>query len=211
MWKVFANLGDAAITLPVAAICAGWIALFNVRLALRLVGVLALGAALVGVTKVVYAGWGLSIPAEDFRVISGHAMLSTSIWMVAITLLLKWWRQPAFPGIVAGLVIGALTGFSRIIDHSHSVPEVIAGWSLGAIAGLFFLRAAVNVELERFSAIWPTLSILLVSTLAYGHKAPFEHLIETRSPQLRSHVPSVMAVLGRIRYRVQSHDATSAR
>jgi membrane-associated phospholipid phosphatase len=211
MWNVFTNLGDAAVTLPVATICAGWIALFNVRLALRLVGVLAIGAALVGVTKIAYAGWGLSIPADDFRVISGHTMLSTSIWMVAITLLLKWWRLPTFPGIVAGMVVGALTGFSRLVDHSHSLPEVISGWLLGVVVALCFLRAAVNVELERFSAIWPTLSILVVSTLAYGHKAPFEHLIETRSPQIRSHVPSVIAVLGRLRYRVHSHGATSAR
>jgi hypothetical protein len=131
--------------------------------------------------------------------------------MVAITLLLKWWRLPTFPGVAAGMIIGALTGFSRLVDQSHSLPEVIVGWLLGVCVALFFLRAAVNVELERFRAIWPTLSILLVSTLAYGHKAPFEYLIETRSPQIRKHVPSVMAVLGRIRYRVQSHDATSAR
>lgn len=211
MWTVFTNLGDAAITLPVAAICAGWIALFNVRLALRLIGVLAVGAALVGATKVVYASWGIAIPADDFRVISGHTMLSTSIWMVAITLLLKWWRQPTLPGIVAGMVIGALTGLSRLVDHSHSLPEVISGWLLGALVALIFLRAAVNVEPERFRAIWPTLSLLLVSTLAYGHKAPLQHLIETRSPQIRTHVPSIMAALGRIRYRIQSYDATSAR
>lgn len=211
MWTVFTNLGDAAITLPVAAICAVWLALFNVRLAFRLTGLLAAGAALVGATKIIYAGWGISIPPDDFRVISGHTMLSTSIWMVAITLMLKWWRQPTLPGVVAGMLVGALTGFARLVDQSHSVPEVVAGWVLGAFVALFFLRTAVNVELERFKPMWPTLSLLLVSTLAYGHKAPFEHLIETRSPQIRNHMPSVMAVLGRIRYRTQSYDATSAR
>lgn len=212
MWTVFTNLGDAGITLPVAAMCAVWLALFNMRLALRLIGALAIGTAFVGVTKVVYAGWGLAVPAEDFRVISGHTMLSTSIWMIAITLVLKWWRQPALPGVVAGMVIGALTGFSRLVNESHSVPEVVVGWVLGVLVALIFLRGAVQVELERFKAIWPTLSILLVSALAYGHEAPFEYLIETRSPQIRSHVPSVRAVLGRVRYRINSaYDATSAR
>jgi hypothetical protein len=211
MWTVFSNIGDAAVTLPVAALCAGWIALFNVRLALRLVAILVAGVALVGVTKVVYAGWGISIPAEDFRVISGHAMLSTCIWMIAITLQLKWWRLPTLPGVVAGMAIGALTGISRLLNHSHSVPEVASGWLLGVLMALFFLRSAVNVELERLKPVWPTLSLLLVSLLTYGHEAPFEYLIETRSPQLHSHVPSVMALLGRVRYRVQSHDVTSSK
>lgn len=211
MWNVFSNIGDGAVTLPVAALCAGWIALFNMRLALRLVAILAAGFALVGVTKVVYAGWGISIPADDFRVISGHAMLSTSIWMIAITLQLKWWRLPTFPGIFAGMAIGALTSIARLLNHSHSLPEVISGWLLGVVMALFFLRTAVNVEFDRFKPVWSTVSLLLVSSLTYGHEAPFEYLIETRSPQLHKHMPSVTAFLGRIRYRIQSHDATSAK
>ncbi|MFL9933845.1 phosphoesterase PA-phosphatase [Paraburkholderia sp. RL18-103-BIB-C] len=211
MWNVFSNIGDAAVTLPVAALCAGWIALFNVRLALRLVATLVAGVAIVGVTKVMYAGWGIAIPAEDFHVISGHAVLSTSIWMIAITLQLKWWRLPTLPGIVAGMAIGALTSIARLMNHAHSVPEVASGWVLGVVMALFFLRTAVNVELDRLKPVWPTLSLLLVSSLTYGHEAPFEYLIQTRSPQLHSHVPPVMAFLGRVRYGIQSHEATSAK
>lgn len=212
MWDVFTNMGDAAMTLPVAAICAGWVAFFNVRLALRLVGALAVGVAIVGATKVAYAGWGISaIPAVDFRVISGHTMLSTSVWMVAITLQLKWWRQPVFPGVFAGMAIGAFTGISRLMDHSHSLPEVMAGWLLGVLVAALFLRTAVNVEFERCKPVWSTFGLLLVSTLAYGHEAPFEYLIETRSPEIRNHAHSFTALLGRVRYRVLSHDATSAR
>ncbi|MGF6573296.1 membrane-associated phospholipid phosphatase [Paraburkholderia sp. GAS333] len=211
MWTVFTNIGDGAVTLPVAALCVGWIAFVDVRLALRLTGVLAVGVAIVGATKIVYAGWGVSLPAFDFRVISGHAMLSTSVWMVAITLQLKWWRLPPVPGVIAGMVIGAFTGISRLLNHSHSLPEVIVGWLLGVLVAAYFLRAAVNVDFERFKPLWSTLSLLLVSTLAYGHQAPFQYLIETRSPEIRNHAPSVVALLSRIRYRVLSHDATSAK
>lgn len=211
MWTVFTNIGDGAVTLPVAALCIGWIAFFDVRLALRLSGVLAIGVAIVGATKIMYAGWGISLPAFDFRVISGHTMLSTSVWMVAITLQLKWWRQPLIPGVLAGMAIGAFTGISRLLNHSHSLPEVIAGWLLGVLVAAFFLRAVVNVDFERFRPLWSTLTLLLVSTLAYGHEAPFQYLIETRSPEIRNHAPSVVALLRRIRYRVLSHDATSAK
>jgi membrane-associated phospholipid phosphatase len=211
MWTIFTNMGDAAITLPVAAICVGWIALFNVPLAFRLIGALTVGVGMVGVTKILYAGWGISIPATDFRVISGHTMLATSVWMVALALQLKWWRLPPLAGVIAGMLMGAGTGISRLIDHSHSLPEVISGWLLGTLAAGFFLRSAVNVELARFRPVWSTISLLLVSTLAYGHKAPFQYLIETRSPEIRNHVPSVIALFSRFRYRVLSQDAASTR
>lgn len=211
MWTVFSNIGDGAVTLPVAALCIGWLAFFNMRLALRLAGVLAIGLAIVGVTKIIYAGWGFALPAFDFRVISGHTMLSTSVWMVAITLQLKWWRRPPIPGVIAGMAIGALTGISRLVNHSHSVPEVVLGWLLGVLVAAFFLRAAVNVDFERVRPLWSTLTLLAVSALAYGHEAPFQYLIETRSPEIRNHAPSVVALLSRIRYRVLSHDATSAK
>ncbi|CAB3776287.1 hypothetical protein LMG28614_00184 [Paraburkholderia ultramafica] len=211
MWTVFTNIGDAAMTLPVAAICAAWLALFDVRLASRLIGALVAGIAIVGATKIIHAGWGLSFPAIDFRVISGHTMLSTSVWMVAITLQLKWWRQPPLAGSVAGMAIGALTGISRVMDHSHSVSEVISGCVLGALVAMFFLRTALNLEFERFRPAWSTISLLLVSTFTYGHKAPLQHLIEAHSPGIRNHTPSVTALLRQMRHRVHSHDSTSAR
>ncbi|CAB3731744.1 phosphatase PAP2 family protein [Paraburkholderia rhynchosiae] len=211
MWTVFTNLGDAAVTLPIAAVCACWIALFDVRLACRWIATLAAGVAVVGASKIVYAGWGISFPASDFRVISGHAMLSTSVWIVAITLQLKWWRLPPSIGIVAGLAIGALTGVSRVMDHSHSLPEVVSGWILGALVAMSFLRAALSVEFDRLRPAWSTASLLFVSALAYGHHAPLQRLIETRSPEIHSHAHSIMAYVGRVRYRVQSYEGTLAR
>ena len=130
MWIAFTNIGDAAITLPIAAICAIWMAFFSIRLACLWIGALAVGIAIVGATKILHAGWGISIPDSDFRMISGHTMLSTSVWIVALTLQLKWWRLPVSLGIVAGAIIGLLTGISRVMDHSHSLPEVLSGWIL---------------------------------------------------------------------------------
>jgi len=211
MWTVFTNIGDAAVTLPVAAVCACWIALFDVKLACRWIAMLAAGVAIVGASKIFYAGWGISFPASDFRVISGHAMLSTSVWMVALALQLRWWRLPAFMGIAAGLVIGALTGVSRLMDLSHSVPEVISGWILGAVVALLFLRKALSVEFERPRPAWSAASFLCVCVLAYGHQAPLQRLIETRSPQIHSHAHSIMALAGRVKYRIQSYEGILAR
>jgi membrane-associated phospholipid phosphatase len=209
MWIAFTNIGDAAVTLPVAAICAIWLALFNIRLAALWIVSLTTGMALVGATKILHAGWGLSLPDSHFRMVSGHAMLSTSVWMVALALQLKWWRGPPFLGIIAGAGIGLLTGISRVMDHSHSLPEVLAGWLLGALVAAIFLRVALSASFEHVRPVWSTVSLLLVCTLAYGHKAPFQDMINAHSPAIHRHAPSFTALFHQLRYRFQRHEPTA--
>lgn len=211
MWNVFTNIGDAAVTLPVAAICAGWIAVFDVRLACRWIAALAAGMVVVGATKILYYGWGLSLAASGLRVVSGHTMLSTAVWIVAISLQLKWWRLPPLLGIVAGMVVGVLTAIARVMDHSHSLPEVLSGWVLGALVATVFLRSALKVEFERPRPMGSAISLLLVSALAYGHKAPLQDLIETHAPEIHERVPSVAALFHPFLYRIQSHVVAPAR
>ena len=211
MWNVFTNIGDAAVTLPVAAICAGWIAVFDVRLACRWIAALAAGMVVVGATKILYYGWGLSLAASGLRVVSGHTMLSTAVWIVAISLQLKWWRLPPLLGIVAGMVVGVLTAIARVMDHSHSLPEVLSGWVLGALVATVFLRSALKVEFERPRPMGSAISLLLVSALAYGHKAPLQDLIETRAPEIHERVPSVAVLFHPFLYRIQPHVVAPAR
>ncbi|MEM5438811.1 phosphatase PAP2 family protein [Paraburkholderia diazotrophica] len=199
MWMIFTNIGDAALTVPVAILCAAWLARVDVVLACRWILALTCGMALVGATKVLYSAWGIALPLGHFRVISGHTMLSTAVWIVTIALLAKWWRQPPSLGIVMGLLIGALTGYSRVFDHSHSVMEVIVGWVVGVIAAAWFLRTALHVEFRKFRPIWATLSLLAVSTVAYGHKAPLQDIIDAKSEVIRGHAPTVRCALSNIR------------
>jgi hypothetical protein len=151
------------------------------------------------------------LAALDFRVISGHTMLSTSIWMVALALQLKWWRLPAAPGIAAGLAIGVLTGISRVLDHSHSLPEVVAGWILGVAVSAVFLRKALQAEFSQPMPAWSALSLIAVSTLAYGHTAPIQYLIDEHSPAIHRHVPAVSALLNHVGFRAESHEAASTK
>lgn len=204
MWMIFTNIGDAALTVPVAILCAAWVARVDMALAGRWILSLASGMALVGITKILYSGWGIALPLGDFRVISGHTMLSTAVWIVTLALLLKWWRLPPLMGIVAGLLIGALTGYARIFDHSHTVMEVVIGWAVGVIAAAWFLRTALQVEFRKFRPFWATVSLLAVSTLAYGHQAPFQDIINAKSEALRIHTSSVESALSYVRSRSSS-------
>jgi membrane-associated phospholipid phosphatase len=195
----------------VAAIFAGWLALSNPKLACRWIATLGAGMAVVGATKILYAGWGMSLAPLEFRVISGHTMLSTSVWMAVLALHLKWWRLPPLYGAMAGLVIGSMTGISRVLNLSHSWSEVVVGWVIGVAVAVSFLRAALGAKFERPRPMWSAASLLVVSALAYGHTAPIQDLIDAHSPAIHRHAPSVSALLGRIGFRAHAQDAVAAK
>lgn len=185
MWAALTNLGDAALTLPVAISVALWVGVSSRRLALRWLLFLAFGMVLVGTTKVLYAGCGIEIDAIGFRVISGHTMLASAIWTVVMALLFgSFGASRTSLGTFIGLLIGALIGVARLFDRSHTLSEVLAGWALGAWIGLLFIRAFSRASLRPRNPIFAGLGLLLVSGFAYGHHAPFQTIIERDSPMV---------------------------
>ena len=181
MWNAISDLGDAAVTLPLAAACAIWIALSDRRLATYWLIFLAAGVALVGTTKILYAGCGIEINEIGFRVVSGHTMLSSAVWTTCIALLLRR-AGLASIGVSIGLASGALIGAARVFEEAHTVSEVIAGWMLGSAVALFFVRALGKSHVQLRGTAVAGASLLLVSGIAYGHHAPFQALIEQYSP-----------------------------
>ena len=188
MWNAISNVGDAALTIPVAMTCAVWLALSDRALAMRWTLLLAAGMALVGVTKILYAGCGIEISAIGFRVISGHSTLSTAVWTVTIALLCRGAGSRVLAGAACGLLIGGLTAIARLFDHAHTVPEVIAGWLLGAAVAALFIRSLTRSDVKLFRPAVAAIGLSLVTTLAYGHHAPFQAMIEDYSPGICSGV-----------------------
>ena len=183
MWNAISDFGDVAVTLPLAAGCAIWIALSDRRLAACWVIFLAAGLALVGTTKILYAGCGIEIKEIGFRVVSGHTMLSSAVWTTCITLFLRRAGVVlASFGVTIGLASGALVGAARVFEEAHSVSEVIAGWALGSAIALIFVRALRKSHVRLRGAAVAGASLLLVSGIAYGHHAPIQALIEQYSP-----------------------------
>jgi membrane-associated phospholipid phosphatase len=181
LWA-FSNFGDAALTLPIALVCGLWLRSVDKRLALFWALSLAAGMALVGVSKILYAGCGVELSAIDFRMISGHTMLSASVYAVAGGLLLggfgtAWYRL----GAAGGLVFAAMIGFSRVATNAHTTSEVIAGWLLGAAIALLLLMRVFEQPRKMPRAVVAGVALLVVSTLAYGHHAPFQAMIERYS------------------------------
>ncbi|MDR5743723.1 phosphatase PAP2 family protein [Caballeronia sp. LZ029] len=178
LWTL-SNLGDAAFLLPLALVCALWLRTVDARLALRWAILLAIGMGLVGLSKILYAGCGFEIAAIQLRMISGHTMLAASIYTVAGGLLLGgfgggWYRW----GAAGGLALAAAIGASRIMQDAHTPAEVVAGWVLGAVIATLFLVRVFDQPRKMPRALVAGCGLLAVSSIAYGHHAPFQRMIE---------------------------------
>jgi hypothetical protein len=179
------NLGDAGLLVPLALACALWLRAIDRQLALRWLLSLSIGMALVGASKILYAGCGVEISSVQFRVISGHTMLAAAVWTVAFALLAgcanaRWHRA----GATLGLLLGAAIGLSRIAEDAHTPIEVLAGWLLGGGVAMLFLNRFTREPRRMPQAILAGLGLLAVSSIAYGHHAPFQRMIVHYSPWL---------------------------
>ena len=90
-------------------------------------------------------------------------------------------------GMTAGLLAAAVIGIARIFDEAHTVSEIVAGWILGAIVASLFVRAFLSAHIKLRRPVIAAVSLLLVSTVSYGHHAPFQTIIERYSPWLCNH------------------------
>jgi hypothetical protein len=146
------DLGDAALTLSIATACAIWLAISSRRIALMWLMRLAGGMALVGATKVTFAISGMEVGPIGFRMISGHAMLSTAVWTIAVTLIVLGHRTQETFAFVTGLLIGASTGTAHVPDHSHTAIEATVGWVVGATIAISVLRECRRSDLRPVRA-----------------------------------------------------------
>jgi len=186
MWLAIGNLGDAALTLPLAAICFAWLtrSMHGWRIALWWVVLLAVAMLVVGLTKVLYAGCGLQIRSMNFRMISGHTMLAATVWPMACLLMLHdGWNVRPGPALLPGLALAATIGFARVREDAHSASEVIVGWMLGVLVTVMLLKRWTDAPILP-PALRPlaVVSTLVVSAIAYGYHAPIQAAVEMYSP-----------------------------
>ena len=209
-WNVVTHLGAASLMLPMMAMLLFGLWRTGQVPALRTwLLATSVGFALVLATKIAFLGWGIGSANLDFTGISGHATLASSILPVWLGwLLAEGAGGISAPGMLLGLAVGGLVGWSRVVLGAHSVSEVVAGWLLGA--GLCLIaywimrgcvraprltRAAAGLLLFAFS---PTLSSYLPShgwevrmaLFLSGRKSPYTRVeLHRASSALRVNIP----------------------
>ncbi|MGE5320828.1 MAG: phosphatase PAP2 family protein [Hyphomicrobiaceae bacterium] len=138
IWLVITHLGAASIMLPMLLMITAelWLAERRSDLLAWTLAMTA-GVGVVLASKIAFIGWGWGIPSLNFTGISGHTMLASSILPVWMGWLLAGpTRRFSLPGVLLGLAIGAVVGWSRLVLGAHSPSEVIAGWLLGMVISL---------------------------------------------------------------------------
>lgn len=190
-WPIVTWLGDSALLLPCAALIALWLLVPRATRPQGWMWVLCFGATglLVALTKLLFLGWGMGIAALDFTGISGHTALSTCFWPVALWLMgSRGTHRLRVALAMAGWLLGALIGFSRVSLDAHSVSEITAGFLLGGAASVIFLvrqRRWPHPRIHAQAVLATLLAPLLV--VEPGWRAPTHDFVAWLAVELAQH------------------------
>ena len=183
-WQLISFFGDSTVLLPSAA------ALFIVLMLRKTSRLLAwqwsllfgITGAIVCASKLAFMGWGLGIRELDYTGFSGHSALSAAFWPIFLWLLSARFSAGLQKAAVAtGYILAAVVGYSRLVIHAHSDPEVIAGLLLGvAGSALFLLLQKRTSDCDYKTVPWGGIACLVMIPLILlhsGSKAPTQTLL----------------------------------
>ena len=137
--RALTNCGDLAVLLPLAGVMTLWVLLIRQpRMMLWWLVSLAICIGATGILKIYFFACP---PLPDLHSPSGHTGFSILIYgglTVAVASAAIGWRRIVTIGIGAAFVIGIAV--SRVVVEAHSIPEVLLGSVIGAIALYVFAR-----------------------------------------------------------------------
>lgn len=141
-WTALQHLGNLTLTLPLAGAIAAWLLAARERRACAC-WLLLFAAALsvVGISKLAFLGWGVRVPALDFKAFSGHAAGVAAVYPVLLWQLLRRFPSPAgLLGAGLGFALATAVAFALVASGEHSAAEAIAGWLVGVAASTGTIR-----------------------------------------------------------------------
>lgn len=148
LWNLVTRLGEAQILLPAALLTALWFLWRDrsPRLAAVWLGGIAVAALFTTASKVAFLGYGVGWAALDFTGVSGHSMFAAAIYPLTGVAIIsavaglqaaRWGRL----GLLAGVALALLVGWSRVMVDAHSWSEVVVGLLVGGAVTLVATRA----------------------------------------------------------------------
>jgi hypothetical protein len=177
-WQI-GQYGGITVMFPAAIVVAAWLWVASCRrVSLEWLLTLAIAYGLVGISKIAFKGWGIGFETLDIAVLSGHAMNTSLVVIVALSLLARQidprWRWPV--AVVATLWTWwfAVKCVAPVI---HPLSEAVAGALVGSVGAWLFLRRLEQFEVRRLAA--PTLAagLMLMMIAASLPKYTAEHLL----------------------------------
>ena len=213
-WHLITRLGEAQVVLPIAVV--GGIARVRTpdqgNLAMWWAVLLGVAVLITVATKLAFIGWGLGSAELDFTGVSGHAMLATAVYPLAMPALAGTTRLGTRRLATAvGVALAILVGVSRLMLGVHSLSEVVAGWLLGGAACAGVPRKdALTADRPHTKAFVP-LGLALVVTLFAAPSMNTHALVTQAALNLSGHAHPYTraALLRRAKHVVVSLGPTS--
>lgn len=193
LWNTITGFGGVAVTVPVAVAIAAWLAAgMRLRAAFEWLLLLGVAAGLTLLTKLAFLGWGFGIRPLDFTGISGHAVMSTTVFPVMLSVVLL--GAPALvrrAGFIAGLALGIMIGASRVAVKAHSISEIVAGCVIGALVACIFVSRLENREAQITTAtphpLLVSLSLVALIGALHGLHLPTQRWVTSLALDLSGH------------------------
>jgi membrane-associated phospholipid phosphatase len=142
-WLAVTDLGDAAVTVPLAALLLVQLTLVDHRAAFGWAAAVAACAAVVVALKLGLMACGGAWHAVAVSP-SGHAALAVAVYGT-LAMLVRRFLGGVAGGVAGGALVGlaVLVAASRVVVGAHGVAEVLIGAMVGAGAALAFLHRGV--------------------------------------------------------------------
>ncbi|CAB3786057.1 phosphatase PAP2 family protein [Pararobbsia alpina] len=193
LWITITGFGGVAVTVPVALAIAAWlVAGMRMRAAFEWLVLLGAAGGLMLLTKLAFLGWGLGIRPLDFTGISGHALMSTMVFPVMLSVILL--GAPTLvrrAGFVAGLALGIMIGASRMAVKAHSMSEIVAGCAIGAVVACIFVSRVENhgapADTTTPHPLLVSLSLVALIGALHGLHLPTQRWVTSLALDLSGH------------------------
>jgi hypothetical protein len=188
-WYSITSFGGAGLTLPLALAIAFWLAFGHTwRMALGWLLMLCMAVSFVTVTKIAFLGWGVGVRSLDFTGVSGHAALSTTVYPVALFMvLLPARRSVRVLGVLLGLALGVAVGLSRVVLAAHSPSEAVAGCVVGGLTALLFVRWNWHAQASDMPALPVAASLAMLAFALHGVQVPTQRWVTHIALKMSGH------------------------
>ena len=162
----FVQYAGITVMFPAALVIAAWLWLgVSRKVAFLWLGVLVTAYLVVGISKIVFKGWGIGLHSLGIAVFSGHAMNACLVFTVMLNLLCQQLDQRLrWPALAAGLLATGWFAVNYVAHTIHPLPEAIAGALIGSVAACIFLFSVRQHDLGKVPrpALVAGLAVVLV-------------------------------------------------
>lgn len=174
------------VMLPAALVVAGWLwCTASKKVAFLWLGVLLVAYFVVGLSKVLFKGWGIGLESLDIAVISGHAMNACLVSTVVLSLLFRQIDHSLrWLALGAGLLSTWWFSVHYVGTTIHPLSEAIAGALVGSAAACVFLYRLEKKEISKIPLPAVALGLVVIMLSASIPKYTAEGLLNTLAVSL---------------------------